>query len=156
GLFITRIDPRFADLAGAQVLLIDSHAIDQAMHGLDTVIPQDNPMGLRWQGPDAIRSPRILNGLGLASDSQSLLLKVRDTTGHERDITLPADSGEPSQSWVSGRSGKVDPLYLKKRKTFYWFEYLPEPKLLYFQYNAVANQGTETIENFCKRLFAFI
>jgi hypothetical protein len=156
GLFITRIDPRFADLAGAQVTLIDGHTIDQVMQGLDSVIPQDNAMGLRWHGPEAIRSPRILNGLGVASDPRALLLKVRDTAGHERDITLPADAGEPGRSWVSARLGNTDPLYLKKRKTFYWFEYLSEPKLVYFQYNAVADQGLETIEKFCKRLFTFI
>jgi hypothetical protein len=38
----------------------------------------------------------------------------------------------------------------------YWFEYLEDEKLVYFQYNAVRNKAADPIWMFAKRLFEFI
>jgi tetratricopeptide (TPR) repeat protein len=158
GLFITAVDQRFAGLAGAQVLRVGGHPVEEVVHALDAVIPQDNSMGLLWRAPAYLRSPKVLNGLGVIPDDKSLPLTICDTKGQEREVVLPADSGEPRPTWVSARehAGAPEPLYLKNLRQAYWFEYLPDQKLVYFQYNAVANQGKETLEQFCKRLFRFI
>ena len=48
------------------------------------------------------------------------------------------------------------PLYLKNRTAPYWFEYLPDQKLVYWQYNAVRSDPKEPVEQFCARVFEFI
>jgi tetratricopeptide (TPR) repeat protein len=159
GLFVTDADPRFADLAGAEVLRVGGHPVAEVLQALDQVIPQDNSMWPRLLGPHFLRFPHILNGLGLIPDGKSLPLTVRDASGKERDVILPADSSEAEPSWVSARKGAEapEPLYLKNRRTSYWFEYLPEKKLVYCQYNQVWEEGEkETIEKFFGRLFRFI
>jgi hypothetical protein len=158
GLYLTRVDPRFKDLAGAQVLSINGHSVEEVLKALDQIVSQDNSQGLLWRAPDYLRMPRVLNGLGLIPDDKGLPLTLRDSQGHEQKVTLPADAGDPQKEWVSARqkSANTEPLYLKNREIAYWFEYLPEMKLIYFQYNMVANQGSETFEKFCTRLFQFI
>jgi hypothetical protein len=158
GLFITGADGRHADLAGAQVLKVGKHSVEEVKKALDQVVPQDNSMGLLWRGPSFLRYPRVLNGLGLLPDDKSAALTVKDAKGKERDVVLPADSGEADASWVYANKGAEapEPLYRKKRGVAYWFEYLPEEKVVYFQYNQVTNEGKETIEQFCGRLFRFI
>jgi sugar lactone lactonase YvrE len=158
GLFITDAHPRHADLAGAQVLRIGGHAVEEVLNSLKEVVLHDNDMGPPWLGPEFLRSLPVLNGLGIIPDDKSLPLTVRDAKGKERNVALPGDSGEPEGSWVSARkgAGAPEPLYLKKRQVGYWFEYLPEKKLVYFQYNQVQDGGEETIEKFCGRLFRFI
>jgi len=47
-------------------------------------------------------------------------------------------------------------LYWKSRGKAYWFEYLPESKVLYFQYNSVRNDPIEPIDKFAERMFKFI
>jgi len=39
---------------------------------------------------------------------------------------------------------------------FYWFEYLPESRAVYFQYNRVLTDPKEPFDKFVERLFAFI
>jgi hypothetical protein len=45
---------------------------------------------------------------------------------------------------------------LKRQAEAYWFEYLDQAKLVYFQYNRVQNDGKESIAKFSQRLFDFI
>jgi hypothetical protein len=49
-----------------------------------------------------------------------------------------------------------EPLHQKYRRSPYWFEYLPESKTVFFQYNAVRNDSAEPLEKFCERLFRFV
>jgi tetratricopeptide (TPR) repeat protein len=159
GVFITSAHPRHADLAGAQVLRIGGHPVEEVVQALDQVIPQDNSMGLLWLSPLFLRYPRVLNGLGMVPDDKSLPMTVRGAQGKERDVILPADSAEPEPSWISARKNAPapEPLYLKKQRDPYWFEYVPEKKLVYFQYNQVWEEGQkETIKQFSERLFKFI
>jgi sugar lactone lactonase YvrE len=152
------VDARFTDLAGAQVLRLGGHPVEDVLRALDLVVARDNDMGLKWLAPEFLRMPKVLNGLGLIPDDKSLPLTVRDAGGKERDVTLPADAGEPAPSWVSARkdAGLAEPLYLYLRQVSYWFEYLPAEQLVWFQYNEVGNQGQETLEQFTARLFRFI
>ncbi len=53
-------------------------------------------------------------------------------------------------------AGDEDPLWLRDPKNKFWFEYLPESRALYVQFNQVGNKDDETIEAFSKRLSAFI
>src|SRR5262249_1431803 len=96
---------------------------------------------------------------GLIPDDKSLPLTVHDGQAKQRDLSLPADSREPEPTWVSARKDAraPEPLYLKQRQVPYWFEYLADKKLVYFQCNQVWGAGhEETIEQFCARLFHFI
>ena len=54
-----------------------------------------------------------------------------------------------------GRTARA-PLHLRHRELPYWFEYLADADLVYFQYNAVADHPAEPFAAFCDRLFAFI
>jgi hypothetical protein len=38
----------------------------------------------------------------------------------------------------------------------YWFEYLPETRTVYFQFNKVMNDPKEPLAEFCDRLFRFV
>lgn len=158
GLFITAAAPGHADLAGMQVLRMGGHPVDDVMKALDPVISRDNTMWPLLIGPNMMRHPRILNGLGLIPETNSLVLTLKDSKGAERTVTLTADVGDPTADWTTARSATAgpEPLYLKNQKTPYWFEYLPESKTVYFQYNAVQNILTEPLAKFCGRLFKFI
>jgi hypothetical protein len=48
------------------------------------------------------------------------------------------------------------PISFKKNDDFFWFEYMPDRKLVYFQFNAVLDKPEETLDKFCGRLFRFI
>jgi len=160
GLFVTSVASKHEDIVGAQVLRIGNYTIDQVLEALDQVISYDNKMWLKYLGSTAsMRNPRLLNGLGLIPHPDKMELTIRDDTGKVRQIVLNAEVRmAAADNWLSIRRNAQlpNPLYLKHRRTKYWFEYLPEEKLVFFQYNAVDDDPKEPLTQFCDRLFKFI
>jgi tetratricopeptide (TPR) repeat protein len=158
GLYVTAAGPGHSELVGALVLKIGEHSADAILEAMESVISQDNKMWPKWIGPDLMTSPQLLNGMGLIPDPEKLPLTVRDQAGNERTIELAAEPIGSTESWANARQGasRPLPLYLKNQKTAYWFEYLPEQKTLYMQYNAVRNEPKEPLDRFCARVFEFI
>jgi hypothetical protein len=72
--------------------------------------------------------------------------------------TVQAVASADQATWASTRdtSEAASPLFLKRRNQVFWYEYLPDLKAVYFQYNSVRNDAQETTEQFSQRLFDFI
>lgn len=153
GLFVT--GAAGDGLAGARVVRIGEHGADEVMKALDAVVSQDNSMGLLWIGPNLIRRPAILNGLGLIPSPDALPLTLRDAKGAERSVTLRVSDDWRSRPWVRARK-ETDALFDRNPESSYWFEALPDGRTVYFQFNAVMDQPGETLEAFTGRLFRFI
>jgi hypothetical protein len=164
GLFVIGSDPKYKDLLGAQVLSLGGHTVDEVMKSLDQVISRDNEMWPSQLGPYHLRNLPLLRGLGLVSDIRKIELRIRDAKGVNRTATVEADSDHPSiwnefpANWITYAQslGTPLPLYLKNTKSTYWFEYLEDRRVLYFQYNRVQNDQQEPLAKFSERLFKFI
>jgi len=166
GLFITTADPKYADLVGSQVLRIGESTPEQLIKTISPVISKDSDQAVTRAFGDYIRYPQLLNGLGLQSQTDRLLLTVRGPDGNTRSAEVLVAPRDPDFSRIAGHPKWVTvfqnspgplPLYLKDRRTPYWFETLPDqPKTLYFQFNLVVNSPTETFQQFTDRLFKFI
>ena len=164
GLFVIAADPQHKDLLGAQVLRFGDSTVTQVMKALDPLMSRDNDFWPNQVGPYRMRSLGLLNGLGLIPDARKVSLAIKDLQGKERVVTVAANGDFPNiwndfpKSWITyaGTLGKPLPLYLKNMAAAYWFEYLPENKVLYFQYNRVRNDGEESLAKFTERLFKFV
>jgi hypothetical protein len=158
GLFITAAAPEQADLAGAQVLKIGDSPVDKVIETLDPLISRDNTMWIKFVAPNFMRNPIMLNGVGIIPDTEKANITVRDAGGNTRSVTLSATAGQPLPTWVTARKDATnpEPLYLKNRRTPYWYEYLPDSKTVFFQYNQVGNKADEPLTAFCEKLFKFI
>src|SRR5262249_40162212 len=148
----------FRGLAGAQVLEVAGHSIEDTFQALSSVVARDNSMGVLWQAPIFLRYPWIARGLGLSRAKNGLQLRVKKQDGNEEQLTLPEDAATPNDTWVRSPlpAGTPLPLYLKRQGDAYWFEYLDSARLVYFQYNRVENDGKDSIAKFSRRLFDFI
>jgi hypothetical protein len=117
-------------------------------------------MGIKAEAPRLLARPDVLETLGLAPDTDRVPLVVERADGSRVNVELArAGSGkDASADWLSiNASAKaVMPLYLRGREKLYWFEHLPEARLVYFQYNAVADQKAESLAQFCRRMASFI
>jgi tetratricopeptide (TPR) repeat protein len=158
GLFIASAAPAHRELAGCQVLRCGNHPVTEVLAALDPLVSRDNTMWPRLLAPSMMRNPQILNGLGVIPEDDRVTLTLRDPDGKERTVTLQADASQPTDAWIDASAATTapQPLCRKNLKAHYWFEYLPDSKLVYFQYNAVQNDPKEPLDKFCKRLFEFI
>jgi tetratricopeptide (TPR) repeat protein len=157
-LFIIRASPEHRDLVAMRVERIWDHSAEDLLEKLDPIISQDNEMTPLMIGPELMTYPRLLFGLGLIPDADSVVITVVDTVGKSRQVVLKEQSVPPGrEGWQSVRAerGPEVPLYLRHLDSNYWFEFLPERKLLFFQYNVVRD-GPEPLTNFLDRLFQFV
>lgn len=156
GLFIVSAAPKYADLVGKQVLRVGERSVEQVLEALDPIISQDNRMWPKLMGPLLICSTRVLYGIGLIPAADKVTLTVSESESQTRTVTLGEELGEPQADWPHARRAATlpVPLYLKSDAN-YWFEYLPDTKMVYFQFNKVTNDR-EPLRQFCERLFKFI
>ena len=169
GLYVRAAIREYSDIVGSRILSIGNASVEQAYNAVRQIIGRDNEMGARFFAPFLLTMPEILQALNLISDMQKGSYTL-DAHGHQKTITVkpfgPAEklapdtdtSWMPSTDWVDTRQSNQapNPLWLKDPRNKFWFEYLPDSRTLYVQFNQVGNKEDETVEAFSKHLFAFV
>ncbi|MCI0390060.1 MAG: tetratricopeptide repeat protein [Acidobacteria bacterium] len=156
GLFVRRIAAEHAEWAGAKVLRVGKLSAEEALSRVREIVPHDNEMGVKDEAPFWFVFPEVLHALGIADDLQTVKL-VAEIDGQPKTLELKPVSQPPAR-WVDARDAAKTPvpLWLKNPGNDYWFEYLPEQKTIYVQFNVVRNKPDETVEAFFNRVFAFV
>ncbi len=165
GLYITAADSASANVVGAEVLEVAGRPIKTVLTLLDSVTADDNARTNIRNGPRYLRFPQVLHGLGVLPNGERLPVTIRDANGGRRKVLLETAPNDPAfnriaahPKWIhaiNATPGKL-PVGFRDRRTPYWFEYLPETKLMYFQFNSVVNAQGESLANFMRRLFVAI
>jgi tetratricopeptide (TPR) repeat protein len=175
GLFVTAVaSPEHRRLLGARLEAIGGRPVDELLAAVEPLISRDNDQQVRWLGPELLRWTPLLHALGLIADPGRAVLRVAIAGGGSESVTIesvvsgprdyPLIAPPPSLTrprpagWLSLPDTLPEPLplYLRNSSVRYWFEYLREPAVVYFQFNGVGNQEPEPFADFCARLFGFI
>jgi tetratricopeptide (TPR) repeat protein len=174
GLFVIAATPSHRRLLGAQVLAVGGSDVEQAVAALDPLISRDNAQQVRWLGPEVLRWPAVLHALGLIADPGCVPLTVRFPDGTSEVVTVGSQPAGPRTyptiappptptrprppGWISlpDTLPSALPLYLRNSDILYWYEYLAEHRLVYFQFNGVGDHPAEPLAAFYERLFRFI
>jgi tetratricopeptide (TPR) repeat protein len=166
GLFVTAADAKHKELVGATVLRFDGRSAKDILQAIAPYISHDrgNPMWTKTTAPYLIRMTGLLHAANLVKSAGRVTLTIRDAAGSTRDVEIAAEGEQniwntlpaPS-SWVTFASTlKSPPLFVRHMDRFQWFEYLPEHKTVYFQFNKVLDDGKESLARFTDRLLKFI
>ena len=164
GLHVIAADPARRHLLGARVLAFDGHPVADVLAAIDPLITRDNEQGPKQEAPRWLRRIPFLSALGVAPRSDAVTLTVATEDGGTAETDVPADATisphvrewPPPPTWLTYPTDGPVPLYLRNPGALYWFEYLPEHRLVYFQFNGVGDDATEDFATSCRRLFAFI
>jgi hypothetical protein len=153
GFFITGADRTHADLVWARVDEIEGQAPQKLLARIDSVVSCDNSMRLLAEGPWQMRFPKVLHGLGLCRSASKIRLRVTDVKGRTRKLTL--SPGDPIPRPIRRPPGvkQVLPIHLRRQGEYYWFEKVPDSRVLYFQYNACQERAGKPLGKFADELF---
>jgi tetratricopeptide (TPR) repeat protein len=169
GLIIRAAESAHADFVGARVVKIGDAMVDEAVARVREIIGRDNEMDVKFFAPLLLAMPEVLHALGLSDSTESARFTI-EKAGRQQTLTLkpsgPAEmmppdtdlSWLPKEGWVDMRDAATAPapLWLKDPRNKFWFEYLPESKVVYVQINEVGNKDNESMADFSNRLFAFV
>jgi hypothetical protein len=164
GLYIRKASPEYRDIVGGKVLQIGKMPTRDAFRKVSAYIPADNEMGYREYAPLMLASPEVLQALGISDDLKKVSLKIeKDGKTLTKEVGLLPGKDNSMRavrrsvgSWVDARENAKTPtpLTLKHINKRFWFEYVPDNKLLYVQLNNVLNGQAKTLEQFFGEVFA--
>ncbi len=156
GLFIQRIDSTHSRAAGARILRIGRHTVDETINAVSPVIHRDNRQQLLLQLPNYLVLPEVLHATGVVPRVGPVHFEVELVDGSHSVLRLEPIRAGQSVTWADARDSGATPLYLRDTSRHFWFDYLEEERAVYFQYNTVYDQEDESIADFAERLFDFI
>ncbi len=169
-LYVIRATLSHQRLVGCEVKSIAGTGV-RRLRELVAPVYAGNPSWIDYMSTYTMTSPEILYGLDVARQMDHIrwdLVCGGKTTGEELEPMALSKSPSPLESWwdlapsapatpgMVGIELKRVPVYLRHPDRYYWFEYLPDARLLYFQFNRAANDPQQTIAEFREQLLAAI
>lgn len=170
GIFVAAASPEYAGAVGGRVLRIGNASAEKAYDAVRALTFHDhgNEFGVKAVAMMYLVSPEVLNAVGVVGDMERAPFVVEkdgkqiqlELKPIQRPVLHEASTWSHMfpEGWVDARAQAKAPapLYLKDPNNLYWFEYLPEARTIYVQFNGVANKPDESVEAFARRLFDFV
>jgi len=170
GPFIVATEPRHEDLLGARVTAFGDRSAEEVIATVGAILSRDNEneQWVREGVPLRLRELPTLHALGLIADPDHVTLTLEGLDGQTWSADIAADAGQPAwklreafpapDGWTFFPETLQEPLplYLRNAGAAYWFQYLPDDRTVYFQFNSVRDAPGEPLSAFTERLFGFI
>jgi hypothetical protein len=168
GVFIMSAAREHGKFVGARVARVGNATVQEAFARADGIANGENEQTRRHRVPLLLMRPPIVRALGITDTEDRLRFEVETAQGERRSFETraveaideprawySAGEGVPVEAFVTARGGSAGGARLcwRDRAKNYWFEYLPEHRLLWMQFNSVLNAEGESLEAFCARLF---
>lgn len=154
GFFVISAEKEYRHLVGARVKMIGKTLPATMMKDMESFISQDNVQGANWIGPFFLRFRGMLESYGLPAGSASISLTLEDRIGRQFEqkvnfVPVPSLRGIPK---MVPSPKDNNPMWLTAIQKNYWYQYLPDKKTLYVQFNQVQSDQYDPLENFIARL----
>ena len=150
GVFITAAMDEQEGLAGARVVSVGGHPIDEVLAALEPLVPRDGPATVPAFRPIYLLKVAVLRGLGLVGEG-NVELEVDDGSG-PRTVSMtpvPVAEFEAWAGWLAytGLPPRDGLRATEQRDETIWVEHLPEGAI-YLRYPAVFDIPQSTIDEF--------
>lgn len=157
GFYITDAQPEGKVWIGWKLLKINSVEVETVAERVRPYQQRDGEQQIRAQAPGFMMSAEALQAIGLVKGREKAIFTLKNTqTGEVKTAELqPMPMADVLRNRHGGDARDTDtdaPLYRRHRDKFYWFEWLPDSKTLYFQYNVTQEQPHQSVANFVKKL----
>jgi len=153
GIFVTRVDERWAPALRARVVRIGSLPAEEALDRVATVFAAENSSWRALKGCQLLSVAELLWVLRASDTRDELPLELEDAQGQRFAVDI-----EPLSlpRWVQAPDPASDPLPLWRTRTGegYWFEPMPDRGAVYFAYNRCAETPGRPMEDFVGELLA--
>jgi len=135
--FVISASSKHKALIGKEVVQIGGADIKNITKAILPMLPKDN----KYAGPSFagtyMRLFELMQHLGYANpENEEIILTLSDGMGNVEDISVKPINSDNDITWEYISQKEDLPLYLKKKDEQYWFEYLPESKSVYLQFNS--------------------
>ncbi len=153
-LYVRAADQAYQELVGKKIKAICGIPAEKVVDRVAPYIARDNKYQIQWIMPIALQFVEIYELIGLIKAQDLVRITVMDE--QQKEITRAIAAGSlqwnpmgrfaPSH-WVHMHDAQSN-LWTKDPENFYWYEYLQESQLVYFQFNQIRDKEDQTIADF--------
>jgi uncharacterized protein YxeA len=159
GLYVINTIDEYKEILGTKLIKIGNEPIDGVIKRMGKMISRDNEVQLLMGTLNYIVNANFLLEYGFIDDINNGDFVFETLDGEEISKKLVSIRNIRNRKWLSiasKYSGLINMSYVKNGNQPYWFEYLPEHNLVYFQYNACINNKENPINDFTNKLLKFV
>ena len=143
GVFVVQGRKGLDRFVGSELTHIDGVPVDRIVERVTPLIARDNRHSLRARVPWLLAQMEVLRSLGITEGAAGATLRLRAPSGATVDEAVRAIPSEVFQEWAgvwhemipAGLPKDERVLTLARTDRDIWLEYLPEPNLIFLQYN---------------------
>jgi hypothetical protein len=156
GMVILAADSANQKLLLSRIIAIDGQSITAIDEKFTTVIKQDNPSYFKVWKTFYFNNPSFLKGLGIVKDSGKALFTTISLKGDTVTTLISAADKNNMPNMV--RAKPLDTLlpYLQLPNKSYWYRFIKDSSILYFNFLQCKNQEAEPFEQFNSQLFTAV
>jgi len=138
-LRILAADKEHKDILGKKLVAVNDMPIKEIMKKVNSLISHENEQWLRVVNADYVMMPDVLKLLGITSEDRAQF-SLEDEANNISKIELSSKKFTSENVVMVKDEMPVKPLRFQYNpnnlsESLYWYKYLPEEKILYFQYN---------------------
>lgn len=154
GFYVTAAADAYKHLNGMRLVSIDGTSLEKAIDAVKPAISGETTVTIDARLPRALTTPEVLHTKRIIKNRDQATFAFTAKDGKMIQETIKSVAQQPGPTLVAARNVQQSPLYLKDRIKPYWFEFQPDSKLIYCQYNAVRDASqTDTLRAFWPRVF---
>src|SRR5258708_15799108 len=140
-------------IPGANLVQIGDVPIGLAMQRVVPVFPRVNLPGVQADITDYLTTPEVLFAQKIVPSEHRARFIFEDPSGKKVAVQLSALGAHERPAWISVPSKA---LQHKHSDLYYWYEYLPDSKTLYFNYSRCREMKQQPFREFNQKIFEFI
>lgn len=133
-LYVVCTDEKYSNLLGCQLIKINGLPIEKIIADVNTLISHENEYWLKDNNPDYLMDSRVLKYFKIIDTNQASFTFMTQEN-KLLEINLSAQDPRAFRYVYIINSAPNKPLRIKN-SAYYWYEYIAEDKILYFQYNS--------------------
>ena len=137
----------YEEYLGAKLTSINEHTIEQIRNKTEKIIPAENDVMIAYRTPDYLNSPEALEYCGVVGDG--LVEFILNNNGVDETIEtdrLTRNEYTTNRSYLNWTRSIAE----KNLDKNFWYEYLEEDSILYFQYNRCRDNTEEGLPKFAE------
>lgn len=154
--YVTAVADEYKQIVGLRLVQIGKTRIEKARGQIAELVSRDNDQWLKAQLPSLLPASEILFGLNILPSATEGIFIFSDSRNQEISVTMKAVTADAKLTYTRALDPAKAPLYLQKQNENYWFQYLPDSKTLYLNYNRCQEMKERPFKAFAEEVLAFV
>ncbi|WP_458785318.1 S41 family peptidase [Vallitalea sediminicola] len=155
GIYLLSSVPEYSEYIGCKLKSINSKSVEEIISLFRPIFSYDNEARFKEMVVKQIVISQFLKGLKVINSETAEFVFI-DKNGDEKNIQAVATGFKNSAMKNLNTEASQTMLYLKNTDKNYWYEFMEDKRILYFNYNSCFNMKEKSFEDFNKELFDFI